>query len=191
MLECGLRGSLGISPRQNGAGSTCREFLVRSQCKREQLVAAIAKGIVMTVSLESLPGVREATDLHRPRILVIDDEPRVIDGIKRWLIKYDVEVIEGYHGFQGIWRGITEQPDAIITDIMMPFADGEEVIRCLQHSVNNSAVPIFVLTGVSNPGLERRLRNSGVAGYFSKPADMDEFLSELGKYLPLRPRRAP
>jgi response regulator RpfG family c-di-GMP phosphodiesterase len=144
----------------------------------------------MTTSLESLPGVGEAIDIHRPRILVIDDEPRVIDGIKRWLRNYDVEVIEGYHGFQGIWRGLTEQPDAVITDIKMPFADGEEVITCLQHSVNNSDTPIFVLTGLSNPGLERRLRNSGIAGYFTKPADMDAFLSELGKYVSLRPRRA-
>ena len=125
-----------------------------------------------------------------PKLLVIDDEQQIIDGIKRRLASYDVQVVEGYHGYDGIWRGITEQPDAIITDIRMPHADGEEVIDCLQRNPRTRAAPIFVLTGVSDHSLERRLRARGVVEYFTKPTDMVELIAVLSKYVNLKPSRS-
>lgn len=139
----------------------------------------------MATSCDLATGVCEATAPRRPKVLVIDDEPRVIDAIKRRLAAYAVDVLEGYHGLHGIWRGVTERPDVVITDIKMPHARGEEVIECLRRNPSTSAAPIFVLTGAAEAGLERRLRERGVVEYFAKPADLDELIGALSKYITL------
>ncbi|MCA9179518.1 MAG: response regulator [Planctomycetales bacterium] len=126
--------------------------------------------------------------VRQPKLLVIDDEPYVIDAIKRRLHDYRVHVMEGYHGLHGIWRGITEKPDAIITDIMMPHASGEEVIACLQHNPKTESAPIIVLTGCSDPALESRLRRQGIAAYLTKPVELNLLVSELSKHVLLRRR---
>lgn len=129
---------------------------------------------------------RSRSTLGKPprwKLLAIDDEPHVIDALKRGLLPYGFDVIGGYHGYQGIWQGITEHPDAIITDIRMPFADGEVVTECLLRNPATSAIPIFALTGLHSEKLRRRLLQRGVAEVFSKPADAEALAAVLLRHL--------
>lgn len=119
------------------------------------------------------------------RVLIVDDDSHLIDGIKRTLSPYNMEVIEGYHGVHGIWRGITERPDVVITDIRMPLLDGAEVVQCLRNNRATAGIPIIVLTGVGDDEVKHDVLALGVDEYFNKPVDPTVLLEAIGKYVPV------
>ncbi|QDU54168.1 response regulator [Aeoliella mucimassa] len=118
------------------------------------------------------------------RVLVVDDDSKVIDGMKRCLKRYNIEVIEGYHGVHGIWRTITERPDIIITDICMPLVNGEEVVRCLRNNQTTSSSPIIVLTGLEESHWKKKMLGLGVDAYFTKPVDSEELVQVIASLVP-------
>ena len=113
------------------------------------------------------------------KVLVVDDDTNVIDGIKRRLKPFNIEIIEGFHGVHGIWRTITERPDVIITDICMPLVNGEEVVRCLRNNQTTNGSPIIVLTGLDETVWKKKMLDIGVDAFFTKPVDSEELLHAI------------
>lgn len=123
-----------------------------------------------------------------PKVLCIDDDPNVSEAIARRLHSYDVEVVRAFHGMHGFWLAVTEKPDVIITDLRMPQGEGEYVVECLKGNSETAHIPVIVLTGKSEPGLEDKLFRLGVEHFLPKPASFDEILDKLGQYVKLRKR---
>ncbi len=123
-----------------------------------------------------------------PKILCIDDDPNISEAFARRFHSYDVEVVRAFHGMHGFWLAVTEKPDVIITDLRMPQGEGEYVVKCLKRNVDTSHIPVVVLTGMSEPGLEARMIHLGVEHVFPKPASFDEILDKIGQYVDLRKR---
>ena len=90
----------------------------------------------------------------------------------------------------GYWLAVTEKPDVIITDLRMPQGEGEYVVECLKRNSDTSHIPIIVLTGIHEPGLEQRLLELGVEHTFSKPAPFDEVRDLIGRFVELRERES-
>ncbi len=123
-----------------------------------------------------------------PKVLCVDDDPNISEALARSLHNYDVEVLRAYHGMHGFWLAMTESPDVIITDLQMPQGAGEEIIECLKRNSDTASIPIIVLTGKSDPGLEARIFRLGAEHFLPKPAAFDEMLDKLGQYITLRKR---
>ncbi|MCH7752045.1 MAG: response regulator [Planctomycetes bacterium] len=123
-----------------------------------------------------------------PKVLCIDDDPNVSEALARRLHSYDVEVVRAFHGMHGFWLAVTEKPDVIITDLRMPQGEGEYVVECLKGNSETAHIPVIVLTGKSEPGLEDKLFRLGVEHFLPKPASFDEILDKLGQYVKLRKR---
>ena len=96
-----------------------------------------------------------------PVILCIDDDPQVVGVVQDYLDRYDVKVLPAYFGAQGIWLAAVEHPDVIITDLRMPQGDGTTVIETLRRNAKTAAVPIVVLTGRTDPSIDRQVRHLG------------------------------
>ncbi len=126
------------------------------------------------------------TGLMEPKVLCIDDDPNISGALARRLHRYDVEVVRAFHGMHGFWLAVTENPDVIITDLRMPQGEGEYVVECLKRNVETSHIPIIVLTGKNEPGLEDKLFRLGVEHFLSKPASFDDILDKLGQFVNLR-----
>ena len=121
----------------------------------------------------------------RAKVLCIDDDPHVSHGMQLWLNQFEVEVLHAHYGMQGVALAVSEQPDAIITDIRMPQGEGDHVVACLKRQAQTRDIPIIVLTGQKDADLELRMRQMGVQQYLKKPVTWSELEETLFEVLKL------
>jgi len=84
------------------------------------------------------------------RILVVDDDPDLVESVSMILEKKKHTVIAAYGGVEGIDKAKKEKPDAIILDVMMPDKNGYEVCRELKADPQCQDIPILLLTAVAS-----------------------------------------
>src|SRR3989449_11499426 len=77
------------------------------------------------------------------KILVVDDEPHIVELVKYNLLQEGYDVLTAYDGSEAVVCSRQERPGLIIVDIMLPYVDGLEVCRQIRRE---SAVPIIMLT---------------------------------------------
>src|SRR5258706_4547883 len=77
------------------------------------------------------------------RVLVVDDEPRMIGFIRMNLELEGYQVMEAHNGLEALEAVRTQLPDAILLDVMMPELDGFETLRMLREF---STLPVIMLT---------------------------------------------
>ncbi|MHC4943912.1 MAG: response regulator, partial [Planctomycetota bacterium] len=83
------------------------------------------------------------------KILVIDDEPDVIQYMSLFLYDEGFEVISAADGPQGLAKASEESPDLITLDITMPGMSGIEVLTTLRRDPKLCDIPVIVITGVA------------------------------------------
>ena len=81
--------------------------------------------------------------MDQPTVLVVDDEPKIRDIVRRYLEADGFKVIEQADGPGALTAARDERPDLVVLDIMLPGLDGVEVLRRLRES---SQVPVILLT---------------------------------------------
>ena len=111
-----------------------------------------------------------------PRILVVDDEPTLVETIRYNLRREGHEVITATDGVQAIESARRDRPDLVILDLMLPKLDGFEVCRAIRR---DQTVPILMLTAKDDEvdkvvGLEL-----GADDYMTKPFSMRELLARV------------
>lgn len=84
------------------------------------------------------------------KILIVDDDPDLVNAVTMILKskKYDVAV--AYGGNEGLAKAKTEKPDLIVLDVMMPDKDGYAVCRELKADRALSKIPVLLLTAVAS-----------------------------------------
>lgn len=110
------------------------------------------------------------------KVLVIDDEPKIVEICQDYLIKAGFEVAHAYDGPTGIAIARRSQPDLVVLDLMMPEMDGLDVCRELRRENN---VPIIMLTARVEEtdkiiGLEL-----GADDYMTKPFSPRELVARV------------
>jgi two-component system, OmpR family, response regulator len=110
------------------------------------------------------------------KVLVIEDDPTLLDVVKYNLIKEGYDVAVAVDGLQALEVARSEKPEVIILDIMLPKLDGLEVCRILR---NEMTVPILMLTARIEEidkvvGLEM-----GADDYMTKPFGVRELLARV------------
>jgi signal transduction histidine kinase/DNA-binding response OmpR family regulator len=106
-------------------------------------------------------------------ILVVEDNADVREFIKDSLGN-EFEIAEAANGEQGIRRAEQIIPDLIISDIMMPKMDGNEMTRILKNDERTSHIPIILLTGKSEQESKLEGLEAGADDYLTKPFDTKE-----------------
>src|SRR3972149_4510667 len=96
-----------------------------------------------------------------PTILCIDDDPQIAETIALRLNQYEVNMLSACHGMHGFWLAMTNRPNVIVTDVVMPQGGGEYVVDCLRHNSDTHDIPIIVLTGRRDSQVGSRLRPGG------------------------------
>lgn len=110
------------------------------------------------------------------KILVIDDEPKIREVVKAYLVKAGFTVITTDNGLEAIRLTITEDPDLIILDLMLPGLSGEEVCQQIREF---SQVPLIMLTAKSAEGDRISGLNLGADDYVSKPFSPRELVARV------------
>ncbi|MFN2595500.1 MAG: response regulator transcription factor [Actinomycetota bacterium] len=121
------------------------------------------------------------------RILVVDDNPDIRLLVSTILQDegYDVQVaIDGRDALRILE---TENPDAIVLDVMMPEMDGYGVLRQLRATGRASKARVLMLTARNNEADWLRGYQSGANQYLTKPFDPDELIAAVQKLLLMAP----
>jgi len=110
------------------------------------------------------------------RILIVDDEPPIIDVLEYNLKKANYEVIVAHDGQEALEKARRQRPDLVILDLMLPKLDGLEVCRALRREGD---LPIIMLTAKDEEvdrvvGLEL-----GADDYVVKPFSVRELLARV------------
>ena len=123
----------------------------------------------------------------KPKILCIDDDPDISHAIEMALGNFEVELTCRYSGQQGIWSCLSERPDLIVTDWLMPDGSGDDLLMTLKRNRDTADIPIVVLSCLGGERMRNRLLSLGVAGCIQKPVTHVKLLAEVGRHIDLEP----
>ncbi|HSS98901.1 MAG TPA: response regulator transcription factor [Terriglobales bacterium] len=122
------------------------------------------------------------------RILVVDDEPRFVRLIEANLLTEKFEVIKAKNGQHALDLAVSEKPDMILLDVMMPEMDGFETCERIREFSN---VPIIMLTAKGEEDQRVKGLNIGADDYVVKPFSATELLARVRAVLRRGKRSAP
>lgn len=112
------------------------------------------------------------------KILVAEDEPLLLKTIEMRLKKEGYEVILAADGREAMQQIDAGQPDLIITDIMMPFASGLEIIgKVKQNDAEN--IPVIILSAMGQENTVLEAFNLGADDYVTKPFSPNELVIRI------------
>jgi CheY-like chemotaxis protein len=120
------------------------------------------------------------------KILYIEDAKEQADAVAI-MIEYqleDVEVQIARDGLEGIKKAREWDPDLILLDLMMPRADGIEVIHRIRRDTKMGDVPIVVISAWVGPGsqLGHLVEKGGADAVFSKPLEAEQLVNIVARY---------
>jgi DNA-binding response OmpR family regulator len=110
------------------------------------------------------------------RILVVDDEPRMIGFIRMNLELEGYQVIEAHNGLEALEAIRTQLPDLVLLDVMMPQLDGFETLRMLREF---SSIPVIMLTAKGEEDDKVYGLELGADDYVTKPFSSRELSSRV------------
>jgi two-component system alkaline phosphatase synthesis response regulator PhoP len=119
-----------------------------------------------------------------PKILIVDDDPDLVEAVTMILESKDYDVIAAYGGIEGLEKAKTEDPDLIVLDVMMPDKDGYAVCKELKADPQYSKIPILLLTAVvSKISTTRYTQQMGLEteadDYIDKPVEPAELVRRI------------
>ena len=126
-----------------------------------------------------------ATDQSKPakqRILLVDDDPEIIDAIRYALESKGYQIFIARDGNQGLAMAEREDPDLVILDMMMPKRSGFLVLEKLRRT---REIPVRVIMITANEGSRHKAYAEmlGVDDYIRKPFAMDKLVDAVQRLL--------
>jgi DNA-binding response OmpR family regulator len=118
---------------------------------------------------------------EKRRILVIEDESHIAEGLKLNLSLqgYDVELADD--GETGLRKWKTFAPDLVVLDIMLPVMDGLAVLKTIRKE--DERIPVLILSARNASDDKVRGLSCGVDDYMTKPFNLEEFLLRVERLL--------
>jgi two-component system OmpR family response regulator len=110
------------------------------------------------------------------RLLVVEDEPDLLDGLAHALRRAGYAVDLAPDGSEGLYKAQNTDYDAIVLDIMLPKLDGWEILARLRKTKNT---PVLMLTARDTTKDRVRGLDSGADDYLVKPFDNDELIARV------------
>jgi DNA-binding response OmpR family regulator len=121
---------------------------------------------------------------NRQTILVVDDDPKVLELIEAMLIPAGYYVVTLGDSTKMIDTVREVQPDLILLDIMMPFEDGYSILNKLKKGADRSNIPIVMVSAVADDGHKVIASIDGASAYVTKPIDRKVLLETIAHFLP-------
>ncbi len=117
------------------------------------------------------------------KVLIVEDHADM-----RELLSWQVELmgfipITAKHGREGVEKAISERPDLILMDIMMPGMDGRETTRALRANPETREIPIVAATALFRDSDLRSCVEAGCNAYIVKPFTFQELQKKLREFI--------
>lgn len=122
--------------------------------------------------------------LHIPQgrynILLVDDNPDILDLFRRYLTSEPYHIHATQSGDEAIAYARQQQPNIIILDIMLPQQDGFEILQNLKNHYSTQDIPVLICSVLEISSLSQSL---GANSYLKKPPGQNELLNALAQWL--------
>jgi CheY-like chemotaxis protein len=105
------------------------------------------------------------------RILVVDDEPDVVEVLQEFLVGKGYEVLTASDGLEALRKVAEERPHLVLLDIRMPGMNGLDVLRHIREI--DQGVGVIMVTAVNESETGRRALQMGAFEYITKPIDFE------------------
>lgn len=122
---------------------------------------------------------REQISKNKTRILIVDDEEDVVRPVAFRLGVEGFDVLIEPDGELGYQTAISELPDLILLDVMMPRIDGVTLCRLLKERAETRHIPIVMLTAKTMMGDVENAFAAHADDYVSKPFEWEELLGKM------------
>lgn len=121
--------------------------------------------------------------MSKNKVLIVDDEPDIVETIRFNLEYENIECLSAYDGEDALQKARKENPDLIILDIMLPKINGYKISRLLKFDKTFRAIHIIMLTARTQAKDIQLGRDTGADEYITKPFDIDALAHIVKKYL--------
>ena len=119
------------------------------------------------------------------KILVVDDEPDILDFVTLRLKSWGYEVITASDGQKAVALVGAQMPDLILLDVMMPNKDGYATCNEIKSEESTSRIPIILFT--AKPQQKERLKSNyefiAADDYILKPFEPEDLLAKIKKFI--------
>ena len=103
------------------------------------------------------------------RVLLAEDNPATIELMTKELEALGYEVSVAENGLEAVRKAISDPPDLVVMDVIMPKMDGLQAAGRLRKNPKTKDIPILAATGLALPGDREKCLESGCDGYITKP----------------------
>ncbi|HEX3898221.1 MAG TPA: response regulator transcription factor [Mycobacteriales bacterium] len=117
------------------------------------------------------------TEAAEARLLVVDDEPNIVELLSASLRFAGFEVVTATNGQQALTMIASYQPDLVVLDVMMPGIDGFEVVRRMRES--QQRIPVLFLTAKDATEAKITGLTLGADDYITKPFSLEEAIARI------------
>lgn len=113
------------------------------------------------------------------KILIADDDRGFVEMLKERLEVAGYDIVYVYEGIRTVEMAHKEHPDLILLDWLMPAGKGNTVLGFLAKKDDTRHIPVIILTGVSEPGLDEKAAALGAKAVIRKPYDSKQLLQTI------------
>ncbi|MGJ8642209.1 MAG: response regulator transcription factor [Luteolibacter sp.] len=117
------------------------------------------------------------------RVLIVEDEVDIADLVMFNLQRAGYEVIKAHDGIRGTELALTERPDLIVLDLMLPGRDGYSVFREVRRDARTAHIPVIMLTARAQTEDRIQGLEAGADDYLTKPFSPKELVLRVNAIL--------
>jgi len=118
-------------------------------------------------------------ETSRAKILLVDDEPDLVEIIQHQLELSGCEVITSANGKEGLERATNERPDLIVLDIKMPIMNGHDMLDGLRRNPDLRDTAVIMCSRSGRIQDVTRAMSLNICGYITKPFDFTELRGRI------------
>jgi DNA-binding response OmpR family regulator len=116
-------------------------------------------------------------------VVIVDDEPTMVDLLTTFLAMKGFEVHGAYNGADGLRAVEQVKPHVLLLDLMLPDIDGFEVCRRLRSAPASATLPIVIISARTESEAIQRAMRAGADAYMTKPLRLPELLEKIEELL--------
>lgn len=117
------------------------------------------------------------------KVLLIDDEPDIIDFLSYNFKRKGFDVFTAYDGHVGLEKALVEHPDLVITDLLMPRLNGIRFCAEMKKNDDLKLIPILMLSASPDDLLALGALEAGAQTFLSKPVRLHVLFETVGRML--------
>jgi signal transduction histidine kinase len=122
---------------------------------------------------------------RKPLVLVVEDNPEMNQFITATLAS-EYRTATAVNGQEGLEQAIALQPDLILSDVMMPYLSGDQLVQQIRTHPELDTTPVVILTAKTDDELRVQLLRQGAQDYLMKPFSVEELQARVGNLVAIK-----